>query len=100
MASQLTFEELCRARAADPATSKAAARRAGGLASEHQRKILEVLAAGGDWTPCEIAAQCGLSSLQVSRRMHELWKGQQIAESGVLRKTPAGRPARAWRIAP
>ena len=99
---QLTLEELARSRKRDPSTSKAAARRAGGLASEHQRRILEVMRRGGDWTPEEIATACGLTSVQVSRRIHEL-AGPNIAAivlAGTERPTATGRMARCWRALP
>lgn len=100
MTHQLTFEELRRSRRDDPHTSRAAARAARGLAGEHHRRILAVMAAGGDWTPEEIAAQAGLSSLQVSRRLFELAAADcaAIVPSGATRATSSGRQARAWRL--
>lgn len=104
MTHQLTFDEVRRARADDPVTSKVAAREARGLASEHRAKILGALA-DADLTAGEIAERCGLTSLQVSRRMAELRDQVEVRaveiEPGVpvTRPTPSGRPARVWRIA-
>lgn len=101
--------EVRRARRDDPQTSKAAARESHGLAAEHELLILQVLrdGQGRDWTPHEIGERCGLSSVQVTRRLHDLWVAGQIVESWLdeedrvqaTRETPSGRRARCWRIA-
>jgi DNA-binding MarR family transcriptional regulator len=115
MSEQLTFDSLAarevrRARRTDPQTSKDAARDSHGLAAEHELLILQVLRDGRDrdWTPHEIAERCGLNSVQVTRRLHDLWASGRIAESWLdeqdrvqaLRATPSGRRARCWRFAP
>lgn len=97
MTHQLTFDEVRRARADDPVTSKAAARQSRGLASEHNRKILDALRGGAELTAGEIAERCGLSSLQVSRRMAELRDDGDIVATDNTRPTPTGRAARCWR---
>lgn len=96
MATQLTFEELRRARATDPQTSKAAATAARGLAAEHRRAILEVMRAGGDWTATEIAARCGLSAVQVCRRFAELRDDGLILETLNTRPTASGRASQCY----
>lgn len=99
---QMTLSEIARSRRTDPITSKDAARRAHGLASEHCATILRVLRlADAALAPHEIAERCGLTSLQVSRRLHELSSSRPpaIVEAGVA-PTPSGRSARCWRRAP
>ena len=98
MTHQLTFDELRRARRNDPATSKAAARQSHGLASEHRRAILAVMRTGGDWTAHEIAARCGLTSVQVCRRFAELRDDGDIRETVNTRPTPSGRHAQAYEV--
>lgn len=96
---QRTFDELRRSRRGDPQTSKDSAAKAHGLASEHQRIILATLRRFSPQTalaPHEIAAACGLSSIQVSRRLKELEDDGLIAEAGTA-ETPSGRMARTWR---
>lgn len=101
--AQQTFAEweMRHARRQDPETSKIAARRATKVCSEHLRRMLEAMMAGGsrDWTPHELSAACGLSPLQVSRRIHDAYEDGRIVESGNARPTPSGRPARCWRLA-
>lgn len=97
---QRTFDEVRRARSDDPATSKTAARAARALASEHRRLILEALRVNGRALSAhEIAACCGLSSVQVSRRLGELRDDGEIVVTEDVRATPSGRPAHCWRIA-
>ena len=97
MASQLTFDELRRARATDPATSKAAAAASHGLAADHRRAILAVMrSARCGLAACEIAERCGLTSVQVSRRLRELVDDGQLLVTGYARETPSGRPAQTY----
>lgn len=98
MASQLTFEEVRRARATDPSTSKAAARAAHGLAAEHRSTILRVMRAGGDWTASEIAERCGLTPVQVCRRLAELRADGAIRETVNTRPTPSGRASQCHEV--
>lgn len=103
--AQRTFAEIeiTRARRTDPATSKEAARRAHRLASDHMRKILDVLRASPEPLDAErIADGCGLSSLQVTRRMSELC-GPTIAACEVADhdgRTRSNRAASRWRAIP
>lgn len=98
MASQLTFEEIRRARASDPATSKAAARASHGLASEHRAAILRVMRTGGDWTASEIAERSGLTAVQVARRLAELRQDGAIRETVNTRPTPSGRASQCHEV--
>jgi predicted ArsR family transcriptional regulator len=98
MASQLTFDEIRRARATDPTTSKIAARASHGLASEHRAAILRVMRAGGDWTASEIAERCGLTSVQVCRRLAELREDGVIRETANTRPTASGRPSQCHEV--
>lgn len=96
---QMTLDELARSRRADPATSKSAARMAHGLASEHRALIVATLRdAGQSLTAGEIAARCGLQSLQVSRRMRELQDDGEVVATGETRPTVSGRAATCWRL--
>jgi predicted ArsR family transcriptional regulator len=83
-------------RATDPATSKAAAEAARSFTGEHERLILEALAAGPG-TKDEIAARCGLSEQQVARRMHGLERTGRVQATGETRPSAAGRPATVWK---
>lgn len=102
MIHQQTFEEMqqarARARRTDPHTSHQAARAARSLASEHQAAILAVLRRGGSWTADEIAERCGLTKVQICRRLCELEREDRIRPTGETRPTPAGRPARCFEI--
>lgn len=102
MIHQQTFEEMqqarARARHRDPHTSHQAARAARSLASEHQAAILVVLRRGGTWTADEIAERCGLTKVQVCRRLAELERDDRIRPTGETRPTPSGRPSRCFEL--
>lgn len=98
MSQQLTFEEVARSRAADPATSKAAARQARSLARQHREAILAVMRTGADWTATEIAERCGLTAVQVCRRFAELRLDSLIRETVNTRPTVSGRPSQAYEV--
>jgi len=103
---QRTFAqvEVARARRADPETSKVAAARSHDLSHEHFAKILQVVRRGGDWTAHEIGLQCGLTSVQVTRRFAELVAAGEIAEvkleDGTTKTRPGGtgRPMRCFDV--
>jgi predicted ArsR family transcriptional regulator len=82
------------ARRTDPATSQAAARTA--PVAEHQRLILEALAAGPAGAS-GIAARCGLLAHQVNKRIHELAKCGRISETGNIVTSASGRGEREWK---
>jgi predicted ArsR family transcriptional regulator len=84
------------ARRTDPATSQAAARTA--PVAEHQRLILEALAAGPAGAS-GIAARCGLVPHQIGKRLHELAKCGRIAATGQIVTSASGRGEREWRVA-
>lgn len=100
--AQRTFAEIAvaRARRDDPATSHEAAKRAHRLASDHMRRILAVLRASPEPLDAEhIAEGCGLTPLQVCRRMAELC-GPALAACEVADhegRTRSNRAASRWR---
>lgn len=96
---QMTLDEIRRARRNDPETSKAAAARSHGLAAAHRHKILVVLADGVARTADEIAEQCELDSVKVSRRLGEMRDAGLIVTTGETKPTPSGRAAMCWRRA-
>lgn len=99
MTHQLTFAELRRARAGDPQTSRAAARQASGLASEHCRRILAVLRHDEALTAHDIAKRCDLDPIQVSRRLGQLRDdGHIVVDPDAVGVTPTGRTAQCWRL--
>lgn len=96
----MTSTETCAARAADPWTSLSAARAAAQCASEHRAKILETIKladrpVGGT----EIAMLCGLTQVQVCRRLPELLREQRIRIAPGIGETASGRHERLWEAA-
>lgn len=87
-----------RARTTDPETSHAAARSMTGTASEHRERILGVLEVHGDLTSEQIGEHCGMSSVQVCRRMKELERLGLAEPTSEQRRTQSGRMARVWRV--
>lgn len=85
-------------RTSDPVTSKIAGTAAKTFKGEHERKILEALAAGPG-TKDEIASRCGLTEQQVARRMHGLHMAGLVTLTGSTRPSASGRPERVWRCA-
>jgi predicted ArsR family transcriptional regulator len=63
---------------------------------DHERRILEALAAGPG-TKDEIAGRCGLTEQQVARRMHGLAQAGLVEATGTTRPSASGRPERVWR---
>lgn len=97
--SQLTFDEIRRSHRHDPETSRIAAASSHGLAAEHRLLILRALRdAGRDLAAFEIAERCGLTSVQVSRRLRELVDDGALIVTGYARETPAGRPAQTYEV--
>jgi predicted ArsR family transcriptional regulator len=84
-------------RRTDPVTSKIAGTAAREFRGEHERRILEALAAGPG-TKDEIASRCGLSEQQVARRMHGLARAGLVATTGGTKPSASGRPERVWRV--
>lgn len=93
-----TLDHLPLFRRTDPDTSKAAGERAREFLGEHERLILEALAAGPG-TKDEIAARCGLSEQMVIRRMARLRRIGSVVSTGTTRRTPSGHRAEVWRLA-
>lgn len=83
-------------RQTDPVTSKIAGVAAREFKGEHERRILDALAAGPG-TKDEIASRCGLSEQQVARRMHGLARAGLVETTGSTRPSASGRPERVWR---
>lgn len=96
---QQTFDEIRRARATDPETSKHAAAAAHGLANAHRNLILAALADGVPRTADEIAPLVGLHRHQVGRRLGEMRDdGYLVVAEGITKPTPSGRAAQCWRL--
>jgi predicted ArsR family transcriptional regulator len=85
-------------RRTDPVTSKVAGTMAREFKGDHERRILEALAAGPG-TKDEIAARCGLTEQQVARRMHGLARAGMVEATGATRPSASGRPERVYRRA-
>jgi len=83
-------------RRTDPVTSKIAGVAAREFKGDHERRILEALAAGPG-TKDEIASRCGLSEQQVARRMHGLARAGLVDTTGATRPSASGRPERVYR---
>ena len=83
-------------RRTDPVTSKIAGTAAREFKGEHERRILEALAAGPG-TKDDIATRCGLTEQQVARRMHGLARAGLVETTGSTRPSASGRPERVWR---
>jgi predicted Rossmann fold nucleotide-binding protein DprA/Smf involved in DNA uptake len=81
-----------RARATDPATSHAAAKRAASTAGGHREAIVEALAAGPAGQT-EIARRAGLTVAAVSKRLKELRDAGRIERFGECRSGTGGREA-------
>jgi predicted ArsR family transcriptional regulator len=85
-------------RRTDPVTSKIAGAMAREFKGDHERRILEALAAGPG-TKDEIASRCGLSEQQVVRRRAALLRHGLVVLTGERRRTPSGNTAEVWRRA-
>lgn len=85
------------ARRNDPATSKAAARTAGGLRADHHRRIVEALRLGPAGAT-EIAARSGLDAHQVGKRLGELGRDGVIELTGREVGNEKGRREREWMV--
>jgi predicted ArsR family transcriptional regulator len=91
-----TLDTMPLFRRTDPVTSKIAGAAAREFKGDHERRILEALAAGPG-TKDEIASRCGLSEQQVARRMHGLARAGLVETTGTTRPSASGRPERVWR---
>lgn len=91
-----TIDHLPLFRRADPVTSKIAGTTAREFKGDHERRILDALAAGPG-TKDEIASRCGLTEQQVARRMHGLHAVGLVEPTGTTRPSASGRPERVWR---
>jgi predicted ArsR family transcriptional regulator len=91
-------EDLPLFRHSDPLTSKAAGGMARQFKGEHERRIMEALAAGPG-TKDEIASRCGLSEQQVIRRRAALVRAGRVVLTGNTGRTASGNHAEVWRLA-
>ena len=89
-----------RVRNTDPLTSWQAAGSAKDLANRHARLIVDCLKKYGAMGKDGIAAQTGLESMQVARRLHELERDGEIKLTGKVVKSKSGRMEREWQIKP
>ena len=87
-----------RVRTSDPTTSYEAADSAKDFASRHAGLIVDCLEKYGALGKDGIAAQTGLESMQVARRLHELSNINLIELTGRTVKSKSGRNEREWRI--
>lgn len=88
------------ARRDDPWTSYEAARSAASLSSEHRARVLETIKlAARPIGATEIAELCGLTQVQVCRRLPELLREQLIRVAPGMGETPSGRHERLWEAA-
>lgn len=85
-------------RRTDPVTSKIAGVAAREFRGDHERRILEALAAGPG-TKDEIASRCGLSEQQVIRRRAGLLRSGLVVLTGDTGRTASGNSAEVWRLA-
>jgi transcription initiation factor IIE alpha subunit len=89
-----------RVRNTDPLTSWQAAGSAKDLASRHARLIVDCLEKYGAMGKDGIAAQTGLESNQVARRLNELERDGEICLTGKVVKSKSGRMEREWQFTP
>ena len=89
-----------RVRNTDPLTSWQAAGSAKDLANRHARLIVDCLTKYGSMGKDGIAAQTGLDSNQVARRLKELEEDGEISLTGQVVKSKSGRAEREWRVKP
>jgi predicted Rossmann fold nucleotide-binding protein DprA/Smf involved in DNA uptake len=76
-------------RTTDPATSKAAGVAAREFKGDHERRILEALAAGPAGK-CEIARRCGLTEQQVNRRLATMRRDGAVERTGRVVTSDSG----------
>jgi predicted transcriptional regulator len=76
-------------RRTDPVTSKIAGDAAREFLGDHERRILEALAAGPAGK-CEIARRCGLSEQQVNRRLAVMRRTGIVERTGRAVRSDAG----------
>jgi predicted ArsR family transcriptional regulator len=94
--SQCDLPLFASARRNDPPTSKVAARMAGGVIADHQRRILDALVVGPG-SKDEIAERAGLSEQRVARRMAGLRRAGLVEATGIKRLSASGRPETVWK---
>lgn len=96
---QMSFDlrpPRARARRTDPATSRDAARSMRHAATAQAAAVLNALRQGPAGAT-EIARRCGLTQVQVCRRLSDLQKPGLAKPTGDRAPTAAGRSERVWR---
>jgi predicted Rossmann fold nucleotide-binding protein DprA/Smf involved in DNA uptake len=87
------------ARRSDPETSHAAAVRVVEFSAGHHAAIIAALR-DGPATIYGIAERTRLEVHAVARRLPELARAGQVAETGTTAPSPSGRECRVWKAAP
>lgn len=85
-------------RRTDTVTSKAAGQAAREFLGDHQRRILEALAAGPAGK-CEMARRCGLTEQQVNRRLAVMRRDGLVERTGRTVASDSGCGEHEYRIA-
>jgi predicted ArsR family transcriptional regulator len=100
MTEQLAIDfSAPRARRSDPATSHDAAASVDVFSAEHYQRIIRALKSGGPGTIYEIAERCGMTHVQVARRLPEMQGRLVRIRASITRRGPTGRACRVWDIA-
>jgi predicted ArsR family transcriptional regulator len=94
--NQSAFDFTKRVRRRDPATSRAAAARAGEFGGDHHAKIMGSLMTQGAGTIYELAERTRLNHVAVARRMSELEELGVARPRQEMRPSPSGRACRVW----
>ena len=92
-----TLHTLPLFRRSDADTSKAAGQAAREFLGDHERRIIEALAAGPG-TKDEIAYRCGLSEQQIARRMAGMKRRGLVVDTGERRASASGCAERVWQV--
>lgn len=96
---QESFDFQPLSRRTDPVTSKRAAESMViGASKQREAVYWAILQAGRPITADEISVRCGLSKVQVCRRLPELEREGRAVPTDETRPTPSGRAARCWRL--
>jgi hypothetical protein len=92
--TQIDIDFSKRARSRDPETSHRAAAKAVSFAHGHYALIIGSLGLHGPQTIYELAANIGLTHVQVARRLPEIT--EVVCRTGKTRPGPTGRDCGVW----